>query len=57
MQVRTAAVRVEKTVPVGYGPEGLDIGRDNISAVSPDYRSPFPFAGKVRSVTIAVQKQ
>jgi arylsulfatase len=53
---QTAAVRVEKTVPVGYGPEGLDIGMDNISAVSPDYRAPFAFGGKVQSVTIAVQK-
>lgn len=53
---QTATVRVEKTVPVGYGPEGLDIGMDNISAVSPDYRSPFAFRGKVRSVTIAVEK-
>jgi arylsulfatase len=52
----TGAVRVEKTVPVGYGAEGLDIGMDNISAVSPDYRTPFPFAGRVQSVTIAVKK-
>ena len=29
---------------------------DNISAVSPDYRSPFPFSGKIRSVTLAVEK-
>ena len=53
---QTASVRVEKTVPVGYGAEGLDIGMDNMSAVSPDYRPPFAFGGKVESVTIAIEK-
>jgi arylsulfatase A-like enzyme len=53
---QVATGRVEKTVPLGYGAEGLDIGRDNISAVSPDYKSPFAFAGVVRSVTIAIEK-
>ena len=53
---QTGAVRVERTVPVSYIAEGLDIGVDNISAVSPDYTSPFPFGGTVRSVTIAVEK-
>jgi arylsulfatase len=53
---QVAAGRVEKTVPLGYGAEGFDVGRDNISAVSPDYQSPFPFGGTVRSVTIAVEK-
>jgi hypothetical protein len=52
----TGAVRVERTVPVAYSAEGLDIGKDNISAVSPDYKSPFAFPGSVRSVTIAVRK-
>jgi len=50
------AVRVEKTVPVGYGAEGFDVGMDNISAVSPDYETPFPFSGRVGGVTIAVGK-
>jgi arylsulfatase len=52
----TASVRVERTVPVGYSAEGLDIGTDNISAVSPDYEAPFAFRGKVLSVTIAQQE-
>jgi len=52
---QTGTVRVERTVPVGYSGEGLDIGSDNISAVSPDYTSPFAFAGKVLSVTLAVK--
>jgi arylsulfatase len=53
---QVAAGRVEKTVPLGYGAEGFDVGSDNISAVSPDYKAPFPFGGTVRSVTIAVEK-
>jgi hypothetical protein len=52
---QVATGRVEKTVPLGYGAEGFDVGRDNISAVSPDYKSPFAFGGKILSVTIAVQ--
>jgi arylsulfatase len=52
----TAAVRVERTVPVGYSAEGFDVGMDNISAVSPDYKAPFAFRGKVLSVTIARQE-
>jgi hypothetical protein len=28
--------RVERTVPLGLGAEGFDVGMDNISAVSPD---------------------
>jgi arylsulfatase A-like enzyme len=53
---QTGAVRVERTVPVAYSGEGLDIGEDNISAVSPDYKSPFAFPGTIQGVTIAVQK-
>jgi arylsulfatase len=52
---QTGTARVERTVPVGYGAEGFDVGMDNISAVSPDYRVPFPFTGTVQSVTIAVE--
>jgi hypothetical protein len=37
--------------------EGLDIGADYVSAVSRDYRSPFPFTGgAVQGVTIQVRK-
>lgn len=53
---QAGAVRVEKTVPVGYSGEGFDVGADNISAVSPDYRSPFTFTGKIKGVTIATGK-
>jgi arylsulfatase A-like enzyme len=54
---QAGVVRVERTVPVGYSGEGLDIGMDNISSVSPDYKSPFPFGGRILSVTIAVEKK
>jgi len=50
---QTGAVRVERTVPLAYSAEGLDIGADNISPVSPDYKSPFPFRGTIHGVTIA----
>jgi len=53
---QVGAGRVERTVPLGYGAEGFDVGRDNISAVSPDYKSPFAFNGAVHSVTIAVEE-
>jgi hypothetical protein len=52
---QTGGVRVERTVPVAYSAEGLDIGMGNISPVSPDYLSPFAFGGKILTVTIAVQ--
>jgi len=47
---------VERTVPVAYSAEGLDIGMDNISAVSPDYQAPFAFRGAIKSVTLSVRK-
>jgi arylsulfatase len=53
---QTGTVRVERTVPVGYSGEGLDIGSDNISPVSPDYTSPFTFGGAIHGVTIALEK-
>jgi arylsulfatase len=51
-----ATVRVERTVPVGYSGEGLDVGADNISAVSPDYVSPYAYGGRIEGVTIAVEE-
>src|SRR6185503_16008392 len=53
---QAGAVRVEKTVPVGYSGEGFDVGADNISPVSPDYKSPNSFSGRILGVTIAIQK-
>jgi hypothetical protein len=34
----------------------LDIGADNVSAVSPAYKSPFTFGGRILGVTISVEK-
>jgi arylsulfatase A-like enzyme len=53
---QVGAGRVERTVPLGYGAEGFDVGMDNISAVSPDYKAPFAFSGKILGVTLATQK-
>lgn len=54
---QVGAARVERTVPVGYSGEGLDIGADNVSAVSPEYRSPFHFGGRILGVTIATESK
>ncbi len=47
---------MEKTVTVGYSGEGLDIGSDNVSAVSLDYTSPFRFGGAIYGVTVALKQ-
>src|SRR5262245_12784927 len=52
----TGSGRVGKTVPVAFGAEGFDVGADNVSAVSPDYRIPFAFRGTIKSVTISLKK-
>ncbi|MFZ2087279.1 MAG: arylsulfatase [Desulfobaccales bacterium] len=47
--------RVTKTVPFVYSVEPFDIGMDTVSAVSSDYKSPFPFQGRIHGVTIEVK--
>jgi arylsulfatase A-like enzyme len=47
--------QVAKTVPFRYGVEPFDIGMDTVSAVSDDYKTPFPFQGRINQVTIEVQ--
>jgi arylsulfatase len=47
--------RVEATVPFRYSVEPFDVGMDTVSAVSKDYKSPFPFQGTIDSVTIELQ--
>jgi arylsulfatase len=47
--------RVEATVPFRYGVEPFDVGMDTVSAVSDDYSPPFPFQGRINSVTIDVK--
>jgi hypothetical protein len=40
------------TIPVALHPGGLTCGANPNLAVDPHYRSPFPFTGRLRSVTI-----
>ncbi|MCU0790109.1 MAG: sulfatase-like hydrolase/transferase, partial [Nitratireductor sp.] len=44
--------RVERTVAFRYGVEPFDVGMDTVSPVSSEYKSPFPFQGRVEAVTI-----
>jgi len=47
--------QVARTVPFRYGVEPFDIGMDTVSAVSEDYKAPFPFQGRINQVTIEVK--
>jgi arylsulfatase len=47
--------RVPGTVPFRYGVEPFDVGMDTVSAVSEDYKIPFPFQGRINEVTIEVK--
>jgi arylsulfatase A-like enzyme len=47
--------RVEKTVPVRYSLEPFDVGQDTITPVSNEYKSPFPFKGKIENVIIELK--
>ena len=46
---------VPRTVAFRYGVEPFDIGMDTVSAVSEDYKAPFPFQGRIEKVTIEVK--
>jgi arylsulfatase A-like enzyme len=46
---------VARTVPFRYGVEPFDIGMDTVSAVSEEYKAPFPFQGRINQVTIEVK--
>ena len=47
--------RIERTVPQRYSVEPFGIGTDNVSPVSDDYKSPFPFKGSIEQVTIELK--
>ena len=47
--------RVTRTVPFRYGVEPFDIGMDTVSAVSEEYKAPFPYQGRINQVTIEVK--
>jgi arylsulfatase len=46
--------RIEKTCPSRFGPENFDVGMDNGSPVSEDYRPPFAYAGTIKRVEIHI---
>lgn len=46
--------RVPHTMPFLLSLEGMDVGCDRLTPVSDDYRSPFPYNGGLRRVTVAL---
>ncbi|HSE94506.1 MAG TPA: sulfatase/phosphatase domain-containing protein, partial [Methylomirabilota bacterium] len=52
---QTGEGRVEKTVPFRYSVEPFDVGMDNVSPVSDEYKSPFTFKGRIEQVVIEVR--
>jgi arylsulfatase A-like enzyme len=46
---------VARTVAFRYGVEPFDIGMDTVSAVSEEYKVPFPFQGRIKGVTIEIK--
>ena len=51
---KVAEGRVEKTTPARFGGESFDVGMDNGSPVSEEYRSPFTFTGSIKKVDIHI---
>lgn len=53
---RVAEGEVAVTVPLSYSlSEGLSCGRDSGAPVTPRYRGPFPFSGRLDSVEVEVE--
>ncbi len=52
---QTGEGRVERTVPFRYSVEPFDVGMDNVSAVSEEYKPPFPFKGRIEQVKIELK--
>jgi arylsulfatase A-like enzyme len=48
---------IPRTIPVSYGPEGLDIGLDSLTPVSEDYTSHFKFTGILKRVEVTLDGQ
>ena len=42
------------TTPIAFNPGGLTVGANPGLPVTPEYASPFPFTGKIYSVTVDV---
>jgi arylsulfatase len=47
--------RIEKTCPSRFGAESFDVGMDNGSPVSEEYRPPFAYGGTINKVEINIQ--
>jgi arylsulfatase A-like enzyme len=47
--------RIEKTCPSRFGAESFDIGMDNGSPVSENYKPPFAFDGTIKKVEINIR--
>jgi arylsulfatase len=43
------------TLPMVISFEGLDVGRDALVSVTPDYESPFDFSGRLRRVRVKLE--
>lgn len=51
---KVGELNIARMVPVNYGPEGLEIGRDAVTPVSESYTSPFTFTGLLKKVIVFV---
>ena len=47
--------RVEKAVPFRYSVEPFDVGMDNVSAVSEEYKPRFAFKARIEQVKIELR--
>lgn len=47
-----AETEMPVTTPMGFNPGGLTRGANPGSPVSPDYKTPFRFTGKLHTVTV-----
>jgi hypothetical protein len=52
---RVGEGRIAKTCPSRFGAESFDVGMDNGSPVSENYRSPFAYSGTIKKVEISIQ--
>ena len=49
---KVGEARIDKTCPSRFGAESFDVGMDNGSPVSENYRPPFVYAGTIKKVEI-----
>jgi arylsulfatase A-like enzyme len=51
---KVSEARIEKTCPSRFGAETFDVGMDNGSPVSENYRTPFAYAGTIKKMEIHI---